>query len=67
MEIEDGVLYSFDEIKNIYQRTTGYEMNPILDYKYFDGYPSNKTLKDLYKFNQKNSEKLNIDVSSLVR
>jgi hypothetical protein len=66
MEIEDGVLYSLDEIKNIYQQTTGHEMNQILDTKYFEGYPNNKTLKDFYKFNQEDIKRLNRNVSSLV-
>jgi hypothetical protein len=45
MAIEVDTLYSIDEIKNIYQITTGHEMNPILHTKYFEGYPNNKTLK----------------------
>jgi hypothetical protein len=66
MEIKEDVLYSLDEIKNIYQRTTGHVMNPILDTKYFDGYPNNRTLKNLYKINQKDIKRPNIDVSNLV-
>jgi hypothetical protein len=67
MAIEVDTLYSINEIKNIYQRTTGHEMNPTLHNKYFDGYPDNKILKDLYKINQNELSRLNIDVSSLVR
>jgi hypothetical protein len=60
MEIEDDTLYSMDMIKAIYQQSIGYEMNPILDTKYFEGYPNNYKLKDLYNINQEELNRLNI-------
>jgi hypothetical protein len=66
MEIDVDILYSTDFIKNIYQRTTGHEMNPNLDSKYFDGYPNHLILKDLYKINQEDIKRLNIDVNDLI-
>jgi hypothetical protein len=66
MEIEADTLYSIDVIKNIYQRTTGHEMNPNLHDKYFEGYPDNKTLNDLYKIDQEYLSKLNINVIELI-
>jgi hypothetical protein len=66
MEIEADNVYSIDEIKNIYQRTTDQEMNPILDNKNFNNNYSNLILKDLYKINQEDIKKQNIDVHELI-
>jgi hypothetical protein len=38
-----------------------------LDTKYFEGYPNNYKLKDLYIINQEVINRLNIDINDLIK